>query len=91
MIFKPSTRKDKRLMVQFSNGVVVHFGQKGAQTYIDHKDKIKRSNYLSRHGNSNEDWNDPYKPGTLSRFLLWGDSTDFEKNHQAFMKRFNVS
>lgn len=90
MIFKPSTRKDKRLMVQFSNGVVVHFGQKGAQTYIDEGDKIKRSNYLSRHGAS-EDWTDPYKAGTLSRFLLWGDSTEFEKNHQSYMKRFNVS
>lgn len=90
MIFKPSTRKDKRLMVQFSNNVVVHFGQLGAQTYIDHGDKIKRSNYLARHGAS-EDWTNPYKAGTLSRFLLWGDSTDFEKNHQAFMQRFNVS
>lgn len=90
MIFKPSTRKDKRLMVQFSNGVVVHFGQKAGQTYIDEGNKIKRSNYLARHGVL-EEWNDPYKAGTLSRFLLWGDSTDFEKNHQSFMKRFNVS
>ena len=90
MIFKPSTRKDKRFMVQFANGVVVHFGQKGGQTYIDHGDKLKRSNYLARHGAS-EDWRDPYKASTLSRFLLWGDNKDFEKNHQAFMKRFNVS
>ena len=90
MKFKPSTRKDKRLMVQFSNGIIVHFGQLGAQTYIDHGDKIKRSNYLARHGAS-EDWTDPYKAGTLSRFLLWGDSTDFEKNHKSYMQRFNVS
>ena len=89
MIFKPSTRKDKRLMVQFSNGVVVHFGQKGGQTYIDHGDKLKRSNYLARHGAS-EDWTDPYKASTLSRFLLW-ETTDFEKNHKLYMKRFNVS
>lgn len=89
MIFKPSTRKDKRLMATFSNGVVVHFGQFGAQTYIDHGDKIKRSNYLARHGAS-EDWRDPYKASTLSRFLLW-ETPDFEKNHQLFMKRFNVS
>jgi hypothetical protein len=89
MIFKPSTRKDKRLMVTFSNGVVVHFGSKTGQTYIDHGDKLKRSNYLARHGAS-EDWRDPYKASTLSRFLLWGD-TDFEKNHQAYMRRFNIS
>jgi hypothetical protein len=91
MIFKPSTRKDKRLMVQFSNGMVVHFGSKTGETYIDHGDKIKRSNYLARHGNSNEDWSNPYSPASLSRFLLWGDSKDFEKNQQSYMKRFNVS
>mgnify|MGYP003647173055 FL=1 len=90
MKFKPSTRQDKRLMVQFANGVVVHFGSKNGQTFIDHGDKLKRSNYLTRHGAS-EDWSDPYKPGTLSRFLLWGDSKDFEKNHQSYMQRFNVS
>jgi hypothetical protein len=89
MIFKPSTRKDKRLMVQFSNNVVVHFGQKGGQTYIDHKDQIKKSNWIARHGAS-EDWRDPYKASTLSRFLLW-ETPDFEKNHQAYMRRFNVS
>lgn len=88
MIFKPSTRKNKRLMVQFSNGVVVHFGQKGAKTYIDEGDKIKRNNYIARHGAS-EDWTDPYKSGTLSRFLLW-ETTDFEKNHQEYMQKFNV-
>ena len=90
MIFKPSTRKGKRLMVQFFNGVIVHFGQKDGKTYIDHGDKLKKNNWIARHGAS-EDWTDPYKPGTLSRFLLWGDSTDFEKNHQSYMKRFNVS
>jgi len=37
MIFKASTRKDKRLMVTFSNGIVVHFGSKNGETYIDHK------------------------------------------------------
>ena len=89
MIFKPSTRKDKRFIVQFSNGMVVHFGSKTGQTYIDHGDKLKRSNYLARHGAS-EDWRDPYKASTLSRFLLW-QTPDFEKNHQLFMQRFNVS
>ena len=90
MIFKPSSRKDKKLMATFSNGIIVHFGSKTGQTYIDHGDKLKRSNYLARHGAS-EDWRDPYKASTLSRFLLWGDSTDFEKNHQLYMQRFNVS
>lgn len=90
MIIKPSARANKRFMAIFSNGVVVHFGQLGGQTYIDHGDKIKRSNYLARHGAS-EDWTDPYKAGTLSRYLLWGDSNSLEKNKQEYMKRFNIS
>lgn len=89
MIFKPSTRKDKRLMVQFSNGMIVHFGSKTGQTYIDHKDKLKRKNWIARHGVL-EKWTDPYQASTLSRFLLW-ETPDFEKNHQLFMRRFNVS
>ena len=90
MIFKPSTRKDKRFMVQFSNAVVVHFGAKSGQTYIDHGDKLKRKNYIARHGVL-EKWTDPYKASTLSRYLLWGDSKDFETNHTSYMKMFNVS
>lgn len=90
MIFKESTRKDKRLMVLFANGEVIHFGMKGAKTYIDEGDKAKREAYIARH-RVREDFNNPYTAGALSRWLLWGDSTDFEKNHKSFMKKFNVS
>ena len=90
MRFKPSTKKDKRFMVTFENGKVVHFGAKNGQTYIDHKDKAKRAAWIARH-KVREDWNDPYSAGALSRFLLWGDSTDFETNHRAVMKKFKVN
>jgi hypothetical protein len=46
MIFKPSTRKDKRFMITFSNGKIIHFGSKNGETYIDHGDKIKRKNWI---------------------------------------------
>jgi hypothetical protein len=91
MKIQPSTRKDKKLMVTFSNGKVVHFGAKGSKTYLDTGDAAKRRAYLARHAKGGEDWLDPYTPGALSRWLLWGDSTSLEANHQAFMKRFNVS
>lgn len=90
MKIESSTRKDKRFMITFQNGTVVHFGLKGGTTYIDSGDKVKRKNYLARH-KVNEDWSDPYSPGALSRYLLWGDSTDLETNHRKFMRLFNVS
>jgi hypothetical protein len=90
MKIQPSTRKGKRFMVTFSNGVTTHFGQAGGKTFIDEGDKAKRDAYLKRH-KAREDWNDPYSAGALSRWLLWGDSTDLETNHRSFMKRFKVS
>lgn len=90
MKIESSTRRDKRLMATFQNGQVVHFGSKGSKTYIDHGDKVKRTNYLARH-KVNEDWSDPYSPGALSRYLLWGDSTSLDTNHRKFMKLFSVS
>lgn len=90
MRIERSTRKGKRFMVKFSNGIVTHFGQAGGKTYIDEGDKDKRTAYLKRH-EKNENWNDPYSAGSLSRWLLWGDSRDLEVNHIAFMKRFKVN
>ena len=90
MKIENSKRKDKRFVAVFDNGVKVNFGLLGAQTYIDHGDKLKRSNYLARHGNSNEDWTNPYTAGSLSRFLLWGDYITLEQNIKSFKKRFNV-
>jgi hypothetical protein len=89
MIITPSTRKDKRYQAVFNNGKIIHFGLRGGQTYIDHGDKIKRENYINRH-KKNEDWT-KVNAGSLSRFLLWGDYTTLEQNHNAYMKKFNIS
>jgi hypothetical protein len=90
MLIEKSTRKGKRFMATYANGKVVHFGQEGGKTYIDEGDKIKRENYLLRH-KKRENWNDPFSAGSLSRYLLWGDSTNMETNHQAFMKKFPIT
>ena len=90
MLIEKSTRKGKRFMATYANGKVVHFGQEGGKTYIDEGDKLKRENYLLRH-KKRENWNDPFSPGSLSRYLLWGDSTNMETNHQAFMKKFPIT
>ena len=89
MIIKASTRKDKRFMATFNNGKTIHFGLRGGQTYIDNGDKIKRENYINRH-KKNEDWT-KVNAGSLSRFLLWGDYTTLEQNHNVYMKKFNIS
>lgn len=90
MIIKPSTRKGKRFMATYANGKVVHFGLKGANTYIDSGDKERRAAYLARH-KVRENWNDPFSAGALSRYLLWGDTTSLDKNHEIFMRMFPIT
>ena len=88
MYITQSDRKDKRYLATFHNGTKVHFGQKNGQTYIDHGDKEKRDAYLKRHA-KNEDWNDPYTAGSLSRWILW-NSPNINANISDFKKRFKL-
>ena len=83
-----STRKGKRFTAVFEDKRV-HFGSKNGNTYIDHRDKTKRLNYIKRH-QVNENFDDPYSAGSLSRWLLWGDSTDLYKNLKDFRKKFSL-
>ena len=89
MLLEPSNRKGKRFKAVFANGKTIHFGLAGGNTYIDEGNKAKRDAYIARH-KVNEKWDNPYTAGALSRWLLWGDYTDLEKNHRAFMKRYKV-
>ena len=89
MFVKPSTRKDKRFMAIFKDGKITHFGAKNGSVYTDHHNKQKRSAYLARH-KVNENWNDPYSAGALSRFILWGDYTSIDGNIASFNRRFGV-
>ena len=82
-----SNRKNKRYMAIFSDGNKSHFGLDTGSTYIDHHDIIKRFNYLKRH-EVNEEWNDPYKAGTLAAHLLWGNHKTLKDNIKEFNKVF---
>ena len=88
----PSSRKNKKYEIVFmkENGrpLTIHFGSKNSQTYIDHKDKAKRAAYIARH-QKNENW-DEVNAGSLSRYLLWGKSTDLDKNLNEYLKKFNI-
>ena len=84
-----SKRKGKKYVITFENPtVVIHFGAKGSSTYLDHRDEVKRENYLRRHA-VNENW-DEVNAGSLSAYLLWGPSTDLETNLELFLKRFDI-
>ena len=67
----------------------VHFGSKESSTYLDHHDKKKRENYIKRH-TVRENFNDPLTAGSLSRWLLWGNTTSLRDNIAAFKNRFNL-
>lgn len=83
-----SWRKDKRYAAIFDNNPTIHFGSKNGSTYIDHKNDDKKNNYISRHkGLGSEDWTNPYKPGTLSRYILWEYKT-LPKAIKQYNKRF---
>lgn len=88
----PSTRKNKKYMIAYTQNdkkfKTVHFGQKGSSTYLDHKDITKRTNYIKRHKALGEDWSNPYKAGTLSKYILWGAYSTLDKALKSYANRF---
>lgn len=86
-----SKRKNKRYVAIFDNGKKVHFGFKGGSTYIDHKDKVKRKNYRARHDvNEKKFYGNPYRPATLSRYILWGEATNLKDAIKDYEGKFKV-
>ena len=79
-----SELKTKRFKLTLDDGSVYNFGLKGGSTYLDHHDKLKRENYRKRHFNNPlEEY--PIKnfiPSAelFSYYLLWGDTTDLQRN-----------
>lgn len=68
----------------------IPFGGANFSDYTIHHDKIRRSLYISRHS-KNEHFNEPMTAGSLSRWILWGDSTSLETNIRSFKQRFNLN
>lgn len=59
-------------------GRTVNFGDSRYEDYTQHKDKARRENYCQRHRHDLR--NDPRKPGFWALRVLWGSSTNIEKN-----------
>ncbi len=64
----------------------VSFGATGYEDYTIHKDKERRSRYLLRH--QKDKVNDPTYSGFWSTRLLWGKSTDINKNLRSVLREF---
>jgi hypothetical protein len=93
LIIKKSKNKKKKFDAILSddkgNKKVIPFGAAGYSDFIlSGGDKKKREAYLKRHS-KNEDWT-KINPASLSRYILWGNSSNMETNIKDFMKRFNL-
>ena len=77
-----SPRKNKRYRVYLNDGKYYDFGLYGGDTYIDHHDENKRENYRKRHYAQEKHFIDKLipSPSLFSYYILWGDSTDINKN-----------
>lgn len=89
-----SDSKNKRLKAVIKDAgtnvkQTIHFGAKDGSTYIDHGDKTKRQNYIKRHQALNEDW-DSINAGSLSRYILWGEHTDINRNINDYKRKFRL-
>ena len=85
---KRSTRKDKKYEALFSDGTITHFGSKLYEDFTTHKDPRRKELYLKRHY-PRENWEDPYTPGALSRWILWNKTT-LEGSIKDYKHRFNL-
>jgi len=78
VVIKKSTQPKKKYMAVFTeNGKKVkttHFGSAGMSDFTKNKDEERKKRYLDRH-RKNENWNDKFSAGALSRWVLWNKPT----------------
>jgi len=87
---KKSDIKNKKYTAIFNDGdkkKTIHFGLKGSTTYLDTGDKKLREAYRARHKKV-FDKAPPISASHLSYLILWGDSTDINKNIASYKKKY---
>lgn len=85
---KKSTREGKKLMAEFDDGTVTHFGASGYSDFTKNKDEDRKKRYIARHS-ANETFTNPKAASTLARYILWEEPT-VEKAISKYRKRFSV-
>jgi hypothetical protein len=94
VIIGKATAKNKKLKAVFYDTKgkkvkTVQFGQLGADDYTKTRDKEQRSRYIERH-RQRENWDSYMTAGSLSRWILWGDSTSLKTNISKYKRKFNL-
>lgn len=64
----------------------ISFGARGYDDYTIHKDKERRKKYRLRH--QHDKINDPTSSGFWSYWILWGESTDINKNMKSILNKY---
>jgi len=67
----------------------IHFGSETSQTYVEGASEDKKKAYIARH-KVNENWNE-INAGSLSLYILWGDSRSIKINLENYKKKFNIN
>lgn len=90
---KPSDDPKKKWNFTFKNSKTGRtftrsVGAKGMEDYTQHHNKTRRKAYRQRH---KKDLNtgDATRPGFISYYVLWGESTSFRDNLAAYKRRFH--
>jgi hypothetical protein len=90
----PSTLKNRKWDLYYKEGdsiKKVSFGHPDYEDYTQHHDKVRRKNYLTRTANMRGEWkDDPWSRNNLSREILWGKSTDINKNLNDYLKKIGI-
>ena len=95
MVIEEGTAKNKKLKAIFYDEKgkkikTTQFGDNRYEDYTQHKDKQRRSKYLSRH-KKDLDRGDYKSAGYLSYYILWGDSTSRNTNINKYKKMFKLT
>ena len=95
---QPKTKKRFTAIFRLHKGgkviKITHFGQRNPKygTYIDHKDKEIRKNYIARHEvREKKFYKNPMRAATLSRYILWGPEDSLIKSIEYYKNKFNLS
>ena len=91
VIKSPKSEKKWRAVFESESGREknVDFGASGMEDYTQHHDKERRERYRARHKKDLKT-GDPTRPGYLSWYLLWGESTSLQQNLSSYRSRFGV-
>jgi len=79
------TRKNKGKTHTFTTSA----GNSTMQDYTQHHNESRRKKYLARH-KKDLDTKDPTRAGYISYYVLWGKSTSFKDNLEAYKRRFRL-